>query len=73
MAKHNKRLGRHGLRVAYLSVVGILLSLYAIYVESMGESHPGYVALCDYEGMFSCSKVRVEKNHFLLARSSNLL
>ena len=37
--------------------LGILLSLYALYVELQKERNPNYVALCDINEQMSCSKV----------------
>lgn len=40
-----------------LCVVGFVLAAYALYVEEMSKSHPGFVALCDISSGVSCSKV----------------
>eukprot|EP00090_Calanus_glacialis_P038559 TRINITY_DN67252_c0_g1_i1.p1 TRINITY_DN67252_c0_g1~~TRINITY_DN67252_c0_g1_i1.p1 ORF type:complete len:185 (-),score=56.76 TRINITY_DN67252_c0_g1_i1:149-703(-) len=41
-----------------LSLTGILLSLYALHVETQASKDPEYVALCDISSMsLSCSKV----------------
>ena len=37
--------------------LGILLSLYALYVELQKERNPNYVALCDINKQMSCSRV----------------
>ncbi len=38
-------------------VCGILLSLYALYVELRKEKNPDYVAACDINAKMNCSKV----------------
>ena len=43
--------------VCSLCGVGILISVYAIYVEYMSHSNPDYVAMCDISEEISCSKV----------------
>ena len=37
--------------------MGILLSIYAYYVETKAEREKGYKALCDFSATISCSKV----------------
>ena len=37
--------------------LGILLSVYALYVELRKERNPNYVALCDINDQMSCSRV----------------
>ena len=37
--------------------LGILLSVYALYVELQKERNPNYVALCDINEQMSCSRV----------------
>lgn len=44
--------------VRTVCLIGILLSAYALYVESRKEADPGYEALCDVSSWISCSKVR---------------
>lgn len=39
------------------SVVGVLVSTYALYVEMAAEAKPGYKALCDLAERASCSRV----------------
>jgi vitamin-K-epoxide reductase (warfarin-sensitive) len=46
--------------IRILSVLGLVLSVYALYVEEQKERNPDYVALCDFSfvgSLFSCSKV----------------
>ena len=41
-----------------LSITGLLLSLYALHVETQASKDPEYVALCDISSWsMSCSKV----------------
>ncbi|XP_021368552.1 vitamin K epoxide reductase complex subunit 1-like protein 1 [Mizuhopecten yessoensis] len=40
-----------------LSFVGILLSLYAYYVETSAEKDKSFKAMCDFSESVSCSKV----------------
>uniref|UniRef100_A0A2P2I346 vitamin-K-epoxide reductase (warfarin-sensitive) n=1 Tax=Hirondellea gigas TaxID=1518452 RepID=A0A2P2I346_9CRUS len=40
-----------------LSFLGIMLSVYAVYVEVKKEEDSDYVALCDITEIISCSKV----------------
>ena len=41
-----------------LSITGLLLSIYALHVETQASKDPEYVALCDISSMsLSCSKV----------------
>eukprot|EP00092_Neocalanus_flemingeri_P005472 GFUD01005902.1.p1 GENE.GFUD01005902.1~~GFUD01005902.1.p1 ORF type:complete len:187 (-),score=36.61 GFUD01005902.1:207-767(-) len=40
-----------------LSITGLLLSLYALHVETQASKDPDYVALCDISQSMSCSKV----------------
>ncbi|XP_072014420.1 vitamin K epoxide reductase complex subunit 1-like protein 1 isoform X2 [Amphiura filiformis] len=44
-----------------LCILGILLSLYAYYVETTKEVNPGYQAFCDIGQSISCSKVFTSK------------
>ena len=37
--------------------LGIILSVYSLYVELQKERNPNYVALCDFNDQMSCSKV----------------
>lgn len=39
------------------SLIGILLSTYALYVEMAAEARPGYEALCDISEYAKCSRV----------------
>ena len=41
-----------------LSIIGLVLSLYALHVETQASKDPNYVALCDISSLsMSCSKV----------------
>ncbi|XP_065448016.1 vitamin K epoxide reductase complex subunit 1-like [Chrysemys picta bellii] len=57
-----------------LCALGLVLSVYALHVESSRERDPGYRAMCDLSPSVSCSKVftsshrQVQKEkHFLLS------
>ena len=41
----------------FLSIVGILLSVYAYIVELMKKNDKNYIAYCDINALISCSKV----------------
>lgn len=38
-------------------MIGLLLSVYALYVENKVENSPGFVAFCDINAWIACSKV----------------
>ncbi|XP_065436622.1 vitamin K epoxide reductase complex subunit 1-like protein 1, partial [Chrysemys picta bellii] len=40
-----------------LCALGLVLSVYALHVESSRERDPGYRAMCDLSPSVSCSKV----------------
>ena len=42
---------------ASFSISGILLSVYALYVETRKHKDPKYVAMCDLGENMQCSKV----------------
>ncbi|XP_038056217.1 vitamin K epoxide reductase complex subunit 1-like protein 1 [Patiria miniata] len=44
-----------------LCLVGTVLSIYALYVETSKESNPDYTAMCDIGKSISCSKVFTSK------------
>uniref|UniRef100_A0A2H1W9H5 vitamin-K-epoxide reductase (warfarin-sensitive) n=1 Tax=Spodoptera frugiperda TaxID=7108 RepID=A0A2H1W9H5_SPOFR len=61
--------------IALTSIVGILVSTYALYVEMAIETHPGYKAACDIAEFASCSRVlssEFSKGFGLLAEESTL-
>ena len=39
------------------AVLGVVISLYALYVEAQHEANEFYVALCDINSWIACSKV----------------
>mmetsp|Transcript_19121 Transcript_19121/g.67537 ORF Transcript_19121/g.67537 Transcript_19121/m.67537 type:complete len:160 (-) Transcript_19121:117-596(-) len=57
-------------RIQKLSLVGLALSIYAVYVENAKQADPDYVALCDlsaYIPWISCSKVFASKYGHILS------
>eukprot|EP01129_Flabellula_baltica_P008027 TRINITY_DN3160_c0_g1_i1.p1 TRINITY_DN3160_c0_g1~~TRINITY_DN3160_c0_g1_i1.p1 ORF type:complete len:159 (+),score=14.80 TRINITY_DN3160_c0_g1_i1:1-477(+) len=44
-----------------LGLLGILVCLYAIYVEHKASTEYGFTALCDFDTSMSCSKVLTSK------------
>lgn len=46
-----------GYTVFITCVLGIILSMYGLYVENKMHADPGFVALCDLGSWASCSKV----------------
>lgn len=45
----------------FLSFAGIIISLYAVFVELKKEVDKEYTALCDINDIFACSKVFTSK------------
>lgn len=51
-------------RIQWISLLGLVVSAYAVYVEHAKQADPSYVAACDLSGWggifknISCSKVR---------------
>ncbi|XP_068228907.1 vitamin K epoxide reductase complex subunit 1-like protein 1 [Palaemon carinicauda] len=56
-----RELKRLRLFMHLLSGIGIMLSLYALYVEVSKESDGNYQAMCDISPSISCSKVFTSK------------
>ena len=50
-----------GVGVKALSVLGLIISVYALWVEINVHRHSGYKALCDLHQYVSCSKVLTSK------------
>src|SRR3989338_9103875 len=44
------------LAIQIKSIIGLILSIYALYVEKKAEHEKKYVALCDFSKKSSCSK-----------------
>jgi len=44
-----------------ISLIGLVLSIYALYVEFRASNDPNYVAACDISSYISCSKVFTSK------------
>ncbi|XP_033116166.1 vitamin K epoxide reductase complex subunit 1-like protein 1 [Anneissia japonica] len=51
----------HRLSRIFLCLAGLILSVYALYVEHMKERNDGYTAMCDVNDEISCSKVFTSK------------
>jgi len=50
---------------AIFALSGLLLSIYAFYVEQQKEEDPMYVAACDISAKISCSRIFAsEYGHF---------
>lgn len=45
------------LQVKYVAGIGIILSIYAYYVETQSELDSNYEAMCDINEHISCTKV----------------
>lgn len=45
------------LQVKFVAGIGVLLSIYAFYVETQSELDSDYEALCDINEHISCTKV----------------
>lgn len=45
------------LQVKYVAGIGVILSIYAYYVEIQSEKDSNYEALCDINEHISCTKV----------------
>ncbi len=56
-----------------LSVFGLLLSLYAVYVEQKVRKNKQYRALCDFSKKISCSKIFLSREGHLLGVSNAFL
>ncbi|KAJ8312459.1 hypothetical protein KUTeg_009832 [Tegillarca granosa] len=61
MAKSGLKVSRSHIRIrSYLLLLcslGLILSLYAYYVEVVAEHNKSYKAMCDFSAKISCSKV----------------
>ena len=65
-------MGPDGL-IRLLCVAGLVLSVYALYVEEQAQSNPGFEALCDFSATVSCSKVFTHRYGHLLFGLPNAL
>ncbi|XP_076434799.1 vitamin K epoxide reductase complex subunit 1-like protein 1 isoform X2 [Babylonia areolata] len=45
----------------FLSVVGVVISVYSLYVELQKEKNPNFRAACDFNDKMSCSRVLTSK------------
>lgn len=53
----NSSLRGNNIATGAAATVGLLLSLYALYVELKHVQNPGYKAMCDISESMSCSHV----------------
>jgi len=53
--------------ITCVALLGLFASCYAIYVESQLTEMPGYVAACDFNAWFSCTKVFKSKYGHILS------
>eukprot|EP00953_Heterococcus_sp_UTEX-ZZ885_P016511 9282-Heterococcus_DN1.PRE.2 len=60
-------------KLQLISLVGLALSGYAMYVEYQSEQNPSYKAMCDLNSRVSCSKVSYEKLIVLVSLKDALL
>ena len=60
-------------KMIIVAVIGVLLSLYAYYVEKKHEKNKNYKALCDITDKSSCSAAFSSKYGKLLGVSNSLL
>ena len=51
----------------FFSIIGIITSLYAIYIETKWQEDHDYVALCDISATVACSKVLTSEYSHLLS------
>jgi len=55
--------------IRLLSVFGLVLALYALYVEAKSASDPHFVSLCDINAYISCTKVSLRfADHYEASR-----
>ncbi|HIH38588.1 vitamin K epoxide reductase family protein [Candidatus Woesearchaeota archaeon] len=47
--------------ILILGILGLLLSLYALYIEKRAEKQKGYKAACDFNNKMSCTKAFTSK------------
>ena len=53
--------------ITCVALLGLFASCYAIYVEGQLTEMPGYVAACDFNAWFSCTKVFKSKYGHILS------
>ncbi|MFH1917299.1 MAG: vitamin K epoxide reductase family protein [Nanoarchaeota archaeon] len=59
--------------IQVLATIGILLSVYAYYVEQHARRLRSYKALCDFSSKISCTKVFTSRYSKILGVSNSLI